>query len=304
MSTVGETFGLLTSHHHDDSITRCRITLQTSRQLYVHTARLSQRIAATMSYSSTPAYASSPAPQPAPTHYSSTPPVPPPKPSGSATPTRGPPLPPPPPGQQQYEISELDGNSSQHSQTQRSSQPPIPIIEHNWLPEILKEKNTSDLHKLLEDRDLQSALLNSPNTTHPAIPASEEPLQPLIESNLALADSLLQLEARLNQQREKSQSRLLSLRALEQQHRSKLSETEDALQSFSPMALYQRLSASVQEQEQLVRGLEESWLDEGGMASDREIGEFVRRVKENKKTAFLRAERKRRWDEGRVGGWR
>jgi hypothetical protein len=70
------------------------------------------------------------------------------------------------------------------------------------------------------------------------------------------------------------------------------------------MALYQRLSASAQEQEQLVRGLEESWLDEGGMASDREIGEFVRRVKENKKTAFLRAERKRRWDEGRVGGWR
>ena len=258
-----------------------------------------------MSYASNPAYASSPAPQPAPTPYSSTPPVPPPKPSGSATPTRGPPLPPPPPGQQQqYEISELDGNSSQHSQTQRSSQPPIPIIEHNWLPETLKEKNTSDLHRLLEDSALQSALLNNPNTTHPAIPASEEPLQPLIESNLALADSLLQLEARLNQQREKSQSRLLSLRALEQQHRSKLSETEDALQSFSPMALYQRLSASVQEQEQLVRGLEESWLDEGGMASDREIGEFVRRVKENKKTAFLRAERKRRWDEGRVGGWR
>jgi type IV secretory pathway VirB10-like protein len=253
-----------------------------------------------MSYASTPAYASSP-----PTPYSSTPPVPPPKPSGSATPTRGPPLPPPPPGQQQqYEISELDGNSSQHPQTQPSSQPPIPIVEHNWLPETLKEKNTSDLHRLLEDSDLQSALLNNPNTTHPAIPASEEPLQPLIESNLALADSLLQLEARLNQQREKSQSRLLSLRALEQQHRSKLSETEDALQSFSPMALYQRLSASVQEQEQLVRGLEESWLDEGGMASDREIGEFVRRVKENKKTAFLRAERKRRWDEGRVGGWR
>jgi len=241
--------------------------------------------------------------QPAPTHYSSTPPVPPPKPSGSATPTRGPPLPPPPPGQQQHEISELDGSSSQNHQTQRSSHP-IPNIEHNWLPEILKEKNTSDLHRLLQDRDLQSALLNDPKTTHPAIPASEEPLQPLIESNLALADSLLQLEAQLNQQREKSQSRLLSLRALEQQHRSKLSETEDALQSFSPMALYQRLSASVQEQEQLVRGLEESWLDEGGMASDREIGEFVRRVKENKKSAFLRAERKRRWDEGRVGGWR
>jgi hypothetical protein len=198
----------------------------------------------------------------------------------------------------------MDGHSSHYSQPQGPPQPSIPAIENNWLPEILKEKSTYDLHQLLQDRDLQSALLNNPHTTHPAIPASETPLQPLIESNLALADSLLQLEARLNRQREQSQSRLLSLRALEQQHRAKLSETEDALQTFSPMALYQRLSASVQEQEQLVRGLEESWLDEGGMASDREIGEFVRRVKENKKTAFLRAERKRRWDEGRVGGWR
>lgn len=257
-----------------------------------------------MSYSSTPVYSSSPALQPTPTHYSSTPPVPPPKPSGSNTPTRGPPLPPPPPGQQQHEVSELDGSPSQFMHAQGPPQPTIPIIENNWLPEILKDKSTSDLQQILQDRDLQSALLNDPNTTHPAISASQAPLQPLIESNLALADSLLQLEARLNQQREHSQSRLLSLRALEQQHRTKLSETEDALQSFSPMVLYQRLSASVQEQEQLVRGLEESWLDEGGMASDREIGEFVRRVKENKKTAFLRAERKRRWDEGRVGGWR
>ena len=257
-----------------------------------------------MSYSSTPVYSNSPALQPAPTHYSSTPPVPPPKPSGSDTPTRGPPLPPPPPGQQHHEVSELDGSPSQSAYAQGPPQPSIPIIENHWLPEILKDKSTSDLHQLLQDRDLQSALLNDPSTTHPAIPASHAPLQPLIESNLALADSLLQVEARLNRQREQSQSRLLSLRALEQQHRTKLSETEDALQTFSPMALYQRLSASVQEQEQLVRGLEESWLDEGGMASDREIGEFVRRVKENKKTAFLRAERKRRWDEGRVGGWR
>jgi hypothetical protein len=70
------------------------------------------------------------------------------------------------------------------------------------------------------------------------------------------------------------------------------------------MALYQRLSASGQEQEGLVRSLEESWLEDEGVATDREIGEFVRRVKEARKTAFLRRERKGRWDEGRVGGWR
>jgi hypothetical protein len=170
-----------------------------------------------------------------------------------------------------------------------------------WMGIRVTSNIRKDLHSL-PSRSLRTT--GSRKYSNPAIPASQAPLQPLIESNLALADSLLQVEARLNRQREQSQSRLLSLRALEQQHRTKLSETEDALQTFSPMALYQRLSASVQEQEQLVRGLEESWLDEGGMASDREIGEFVRRVKENKKTAFLRAERKRRWDEGRVGGWR
>ena len=75
------------------------------------------------------------------------------------------------------------------------------------------------------------------------------------------------------------------------------------------MALYQRLSASVGEQENLVRGVEESWLEEssnsggggggesGGVASTAEVESFVRRVREAKKVAFLRKERKGRWDE-------
>jgi len=141
-------------------------------------------------------------------------------------------------------------------------------------------------------------------TTHPAIPASQQALRPLIESNIHLSTSLLDLEGRLNRQREETQSRLLALRALEQQHRSKLAETENALSSFSPMALYQRLSASVQEQDQLLRGIEDSWVEEGGVASEREVADFVKSVKDAKKMAFLRRERKERWDEGRVGGWR
>jgi hypothetical protein len=63
----------------------------------------------------------------------------------------------------------------------------------------------------------------------------------------------------------------------------------------------------VGEQESLCRGLEESFLEgEGGgaVASEREVGEFVRRIREGRKVAYLRAERKERWDEGRVGGWR
>lgn len=70
------------------------------------------------------------------------------------------------------------------------------------------------------------------------------------------------------------------------------------------MALYQRLNASVQEQDLLIKGLEASWMEEEGVASEREVGDFVRRVKDARKVAFLRRERKGRWDEGRVGGWR
>ncbi|KAF2172311.1 hypothetical protein M409DRAFT_17547 [Zasmidium cellare ATCC 36951] len=242
----------------------------------------------------------SPQPQATPI-YSSTPPAPPPKPCGSSTPSRGPPLPPPP-----NEPSELDGSQpfpqQPHHQTQ--VQPSIPAIETNWLPSALKDKTTGDLHHFLSTPALQTAYLSNPETTHPAIPASEAYLTPLINSNLALAISALELETRLSSLRERTQSRLLALRALEQQHRTKISETEDALRDFSPMALYQRLNASVQEQELLVRGVEESWLEEDGVASDREVGDFVRRVKEARKVAFLRRERKSRWDEGRVGGWR
>lgn len=242
-------------------------------------------------------------PRPTPAFYSSTPPPPPPKPPGSSTPSRGPPLPPPPPGQYQPEASELDGTPAPPGQ-HRHPQSYVPPIDPSWIPESLKDKSTVDLQHLLDNQDMQAALLSNSNTTHPAIPAAQQALEPIIENNIALADSVLRLEARLKQQREQTQSRLLALRALEQQHRGKTSEAEDALRMFSPPALYQRLSASVQEQEQLVRGIEESWLEEGGLATDRETTEFVRRVKENKKLAFLKAERKKRWDEGRVGGWR
>ena len=60
--------------------------------------------------------------------------------------------------------------------------------------------------------------------------------------------------------------RLLSLRLLEQTYRAKLAETEKAVEAFTPMALYERLAQGMQEQEGLVRGLEESWLEEGGEA--------------------------------------
>ncbi|KAK0303575.1 hypothetical protein LTR01_007908 [Friedmanniomyces endolithicus] len=234
------------------------------------------------------------------------PPAPPPKHSGSSTPARGPPLPPPPPGAQHHNgPSELAGNQTALNSQYRPAQiQPIPAIEQNWLPRTLQDKSTADLHAILQDQTLQTALLDNPDTTHPAVPASQQALYPLIDTNIHLASSLQDLEAHLTTLRSQTQSRLLSLKALEQQHRSKLAETENALVDFSPMALYQRLSAGVREQDEFLWGVEESWLEEEGIASEREVAEFVRRVKEGKRVAFLRRERKGRWDEGRVGGWR
>jgi len=78
-----------------------------------------------------------------------------------------------------------------------------------------------------------------------------------------------------------------------------------ALAPFSPSSLYQRLNQGVQEQEMVCRALEESFLDgDGGTASERESAEWVKRYRDAKKIYYSRQERKERWDEGRVGGWR
>lgn len=175
---------------------------------------------------------------------------------------------------------------------------------------MLNWDRTVDLHHVLQTPELQHAIIHSPETTHPSIPASTAPLQALLAQNIALAESLKQLEAHLQHQRESTQSRLLSLRALERQWRAKQAEQDEALREFSPPALYQRLNAAVVEQEALCRGLEESFLEGEGVggadvvASEREVADFVRRLREGRKIAYLRAERKERWDEGRVGGWR
>ncbi|KXL51636.1 hypothetical protein M433DRAFT_361506 [Acidomyces richmondensis BFW] len=270
------------------------------------------RRAIIMSYPPTPGsiYPSSTPPKPNPSYYAVTPPAPPPKPSGSTTPARGPPLPPPPPtttSTSATEPSELAGSQGiafQHQQPPPSGASSLPPLEPTWLPDILKDKSTRDLHDLLHDPTLQTALLDNPSTAPPTLTASYALLTPQIHTNINLASALLALETRVRTQRESTQSRLLALRALEQQHRAKLAETERVVAGWSPMALYQRLAAGVQEQQMLVRGVEESWLEEDGIAGEREVGEFVKRVKEGRRTAFLRKERKERWDEGRVGGWR
>ena len=43
---------------------------------------------------------------------------------------------------------------------------------------------------------------------------------------------------------------------------------------------------------------------DGGVATERETLEWVRRYREARKLFYLRQERKERWNERRVGGWR
>jgi hypothetical protein len=164
--------------------------------------------------------------------------------------------------------------------------------------------STPDLQALFSSPDLQQALLQNPSTSHPSIAASAEPLRARLADNLTLATSLKSLEAQIYAQREATQSRLLSIRALERQFRAKQAEQEAALRDFSAPALYQRLVGAIAEQESLCKGLEESFLDDEGVATDREVEQLVKRLKEARKMAYLRRERKERWDEGRVGGWR
>jgi len=122
------------------------------------------------------------------------------------------------------------------------------------------------------------------------------------------ASRLLELENRVSHQRSSSQARLLATHALERQWRAKQAEMDHALAPFAPANLYQRLNQGVLEQEAVCCALEESFLDseapDGAPATEREASDWVKKYREAKKLYYLRQERKERWDEGRVGGWR
>lgn len=130
-----------------------------------------------------------------------------------------------------------------------------------------------------------------------------------LAENIDLAAHLVALERRLADARARTQALLLSAHALERQWRAKeaAQDVDHALRRFAPASLYQQLSAGVVEQGQVCVALEESFLDGDGAGAggdEREVLDWVRRYREAKKGYYLRRERKERWDEGRVGGWR
>ena len=104
--------------------------------------------------------------------------------------------------------------------------------------------------------------------------------------------------------REQTERRLLEARGLERSWRDREKEMYMVLRPFSPPALYGRLMAAVGEAEGTAQAMETSFLEGGGMEGGRDVGEFVREYRGVRKMYHLRKERKERWDEGRVGGWR
>ncbi|KAK5652610.1 hypothetical protein OQA88_10371 [Cercophora sp. LCS_1] len=238
--------------------------------------------------------------------YSHTPPAPPPKPAsrmstpGASQSPRPPPLPDTRPG-------ELNSDLAAQPLAIPPQAQPIPDPGDQWLPRFLEDKTKQDLADILSDPALLSGLTHSSQTMHPSLRASHDSLQSALAGNIERAGHLRELEARLAHQRSMTQAQLLSTHALERQWRTKQAEMDHALAPFAPASLYQRLSQGLLEQEDVCAALEESFLEadgDGSLATEREAGDWVRRYREAKKLYYLRQERKERWDEGRVGGWR
>ncbi|KAK4143295.1 uncharacterized protein C8A04DRAFT_12507 [Dichotomopilus funicola] len=247
--------------------------------------------------------------------YSHAPPAPPPKPPGShdvsrmSTPAGGP-TPRPPPLPQEISIRQggIENFEGSGGADYRDSQPQgIPDPGDQWLPKYLEDKSKQDLATILSDPTLLSALTHAPQTAHPSLQLSHDTLQAALAENTERATQLLDLESRLGHQRSAAQAQLLATHALERQWRAKQGDMDHALAPFAPASLYQRLAQGVVEQEGVCYALEESFLegaDDGVLATERELGDWLRRYREAKKLYYLRQERKERWDEGRVGGWR
>lgn len=158
---------------------------------------------------------------------------------------------------------------------------------------------------ILSSPALLNALNNSSSTTHPSLKGTHDALLDALSSNMELANALTEQESRLAHQRSTTQAQLLSTHTLERQWRQKQSDMDHAIAPFAPAALYQQLGQGVQEQAQVCQAMEESFLDgDGEPITERDVTDWVRKYREAKSLYYLRQERKERWDEGRVGGWR
>lgn len=167
-----------------------------------------------------------------------------------------------------------------------------------------QSSRTQDLQSILSD----SALLHTlATTTHPSHASAQAHLLSVLQSNKSLAAHALELESHLASLRASTESLLLQHQSLELSWRKKQTEMDAALAPWSPKALYQRLVGAIAEQEAVVKAVEESFLEgelHHGVAGEREVVDWVRRLRSEGAKLELRREARARWDEGRVGGWR
>lgn len=164
----------------------------------------------------------------------------------------------------------------------------------------ISEDSREDLEYLLHSPQLLDALFTN---THPASAQSLHALSDSLQRNADLAARLVALEPHLSVSREAAERSLLEARKLERAWRDREKEMYQSLQPFSSPALYSRLVNAVGDAEAVAEAMAESFLEEGG-GDGRDVGEFVREYRGLRKSYHLRKERKERWDEGRVGGWR
>ncbi|PHH76356.1 hypothetical protein CDD82_4038 [Ophiocordyceps australis] len=254
----------------------------------------------------------------------STPPPPPPPKSGGhqagdiSSPGQQPRLPLPPPG------AEAGGDGSAAVEPLPDMDAIEPDPGEKWLPDWLKDKTTQDLAEIVASSSLLRAVTHAPQTAHSSLKSSQAALMQALKANNEQAERLSEQAEALSRARAGTQAQLLATRALERTWRAKQADMDRALGPTSPAALYQRTAAGVVEQAAVCHALEESFLDGGGgggigaqgenatgnsgagcgVASEREVAEWVRRYREAKVLLYQRQERKERWDAGRVGGWR
>lgn len=148
------------------------------------------------------------------------------------------------------------------------------------------------------------AFLHHPAHAPAVLSRSTDALRDTLARTTALAQQTASLHQQLQQVREQTSTHLLAVRALEQSWKKKQGEMEEKLERWGPRVLHGRLVAAIGEGEREVAAVEESWLDGGGRAEEREVEGMIRRVREGRRSVALRRERRARWDEGRVGGWR
>lgn len=229
-------------------------------------------------------------------------PFPPPGPAAANSPRPQPPLPNATPS---TPIPQVVHQSRQYTPTQP------PTLQDRWIPPQIAEKPITELQTLASNPSLLASLAS----THPSYASSLIPLQDAVQANIRTAQQVSQLEAQLRKLRDETAQLLLNHTSLQNQWRRKQSEMDDALSPWGPRQMYQRLLSGITEQESVLKAMQESFLegsnsDDGyyggadGKASEKEVTEWVRRIREGATTLEKRREMRARWDEGRVGGWR